>query len=162
MHLYAIVQGLTLVLVANGAPVLATRAFGAWGATPVDFGERYNDGQPLFGSSKTIRGILVSLVATALAALALGVDWRIGVLVAAAAMIGDLLSSFVKRRMKQPSQSMAPGIDQTPESLLPLIVCMAPLGLTVADVLFATMLFWIGGLFLSRALFTLKIRERPY
>ncbi len=112
--------------------------------------------------SKTIRGILASLFATALAAWLLGLGWQVGALAAAAAMAGDLLSSFVKRRMKQPSQSMAPGIDQAPESLLPLIVCMAPLGLTIADILIATLLFWIGELILSRALFSLKIRERPY
>jgi hypothetical protein len=39
---------------------------------------------------------------------------------------------------------------------------MRPLGLGIADVLFATILFWIGELALSRALFSLRIRERPY
>ena len=162
MDLIPIVQGLILVLAANGAPVLATRAFGAWGAAPLDFGARWLDGEPLLGRSKTIRGILASLLATSMVALLLGLGWRVGALAAGGAMAGDLLSSFIKRRLKLAPHSMAPGLDQAPESLLPLIVCAAPLGLTLADVLVATLLFWIGELALSRALFSLKIRERPY
>ena len=162
MHLVPILQGLILVLVANGAPLLATRIFGAWGAAPLDFGARWRDGEPLFGKSKTIRGVLASFVAASIAAPMLGLDWRIGALAAGGAMAGDLLSSFIKRRMKLPPHSMAPGIDQAPESLLPLIFCMAPLRLTLADVVIATALFWVGELILSRALFSLKIRERPY
>lgn len=92
----------------------------------------------------------------------LGLSWPVGALAAAAAMAGDLLSSFVKRRLKLPPQSMAPGLDQAPECLLPLLVCKNPLGLTVSDVMFATILFWIGVVVLSRALFSLKIREKPY
>ncbi|MGO9673583.1 MAG: CDP-archaeol synthase [Methylocella sp.] len=162
MHLVPILQGLVLVLAANGAPVLATRALGAWGAAPLDCGALWLDGEPLFGRSKTIRGLLSSLLAAAMVAPLLGLDWRVGALAGGAAMAGDLLSSFVKRRLKLPPHSMAPGLDQAPESLLPLIVCAAPLGLTLADVLVATLLFWIGELALSRALFSLKIRERPY
>jgi hypothetical protein len=162
MHLVPIVQGLILVLAANGAPVLATRAFGAWSAAPLDFDARWLDGEPLFGRSKTIRGVLASLVAASTVAPLLGLGWRVGAMAAAAAMAGDLLSSFTKRRLKLPPHSMAPGLDQAPESLLPLIVCAAPLGLTLTDVLAATLLFWIGELALSRALFSLKIRERPY
>ncbi len=157
-----IVQGLILVFVANGAPVLAQKFLGGWGAAPLDGGARLFDGAPLFGPSKTIRGVCFSLIATALAASLIGLSWRVGALAAAAAMAGDLLSSFVKRRLRLPAQSMAPGLDQAPECLLPLIVCMRPLGLGVADILFATILFWIGELVLSRALFSLRIRERPY
>jgi hypothetical protein len=162
MHLVPILQGLILVLVANGSPLLATRIFGAWGAAPLDSGALWRDGEPLFGKSKTIRGVLASFVAASIAAPLLGLDWRIGALAAGGAMAGDLLSSFIKRRMKLPPHSMAPGIDQAPESLLPLIFCMAALRLTLADVVIATALFWIGELILSRALFSLKIRERPY
>ncbi len=162
MHPVPILQGLVLVLAANGAPVLATRFFGAWGAAPVDFGARWRDGEPLFGRSKTIRGVAASLVAASVAALFIGLDWRVGALAAVAAMAGDLMSSFIKRRMRLPPQSMAPGLDQFPESFLPLVACMRPLGLGVGDVLFATALFWISVVALSRALFNLKIRERPY
>ncbi|ACK50813.1 protein of unknown function DUF46 [Methylocella silvestris BL2] len=162
MSIAPIAQGLILVFVANGAPILARWAFGLWGNAPLDFHARFADGARLLGSSKTFRGVIASLIATTLVAPLIGVDWRVGALAAAAAMAGDILSSFIKRRLQLPAQGMAPGIDQAPESLLPLIVCKSALGLSLTDVLIATLIFWIGGLLLSRALFTLKIRERPY
>jgi hypothetical protein len=162
MHLLAIVRGLVVVVVANGAPVLAHRILGGWAAFPLDFRARFIDGAPLLGPSKTIRGVFVSIIATSLAAPLLGLSWPVGALAATAAMAGDLLSSFIKRRLKLPPQSMAPGLDQAPECLLPLLVCKNALGLTVSDVIFATIIFWIGVVVLSRALFSLKIREKPY
>lgn len=162
LHLWPIFRGLALVLVANGTPVLAKKLLGEWCAWPLDFGWRFADGRPFLGPSKTIRGVLLSLAATAMAAPWLGLSWKVGAFVGAAAMAGDLISSFVKRRLKLTSESMAPGLDQTPESLIPLLACKTVLGLNTADVLIATALFWIGEMALSRALFNLKIRDRPY
>ncbi len=162
MRLLPVLQSLILIFAANGAPILATKAFGAKAAFPLDFGFVLPDGAPLFGPSKTIRGVVASLIAGTLCALLLGLSWWIGAAAAAAAMAGDLLSSFVKRRVGLAPQAMAPGLDQAPESLLPLIVCKQALGLGLAEVLLGTLLFWIGELLISRALFNLKIRERPY
>ncbi|WP_036260689.1 CDP-archaeol synthase [Methylocapsa aurea] len=162
MPIWPIVQGLTLVMVANGTPLLAKKVFGAWGAWPLDFGARFVDGRPLLGTSKTIRGLLLALVATAGAAPLLGLPWQVGALAGAAAMAGDLLSSFIKRRLGLAPESMALGLDQAPESLLPLLACKNDLGLATTDVLAATALFWAGELALSRALYALNIRDRPY
>jgi len=54
-----------------------------------------NDGKPLFGASKTIRGVVLAVAATTLVAPLVGLPWKIGALVAVFAMIGDLLSSFL-------------------------------------------------------------------
>ncbi len=162
MHVWLIVRGLLLVLVANGAPLLGRRIFGGWCEWRVDFGLRFPDGTPLLGKSKTIRGVVLSVVATSLAAVALALPWTVGALAALAAMAGDMLSSFVKRRLKLPSQSMAPGLDQAPESLFPLLACKDALGLSAHDAVIGAALFWVGEIVLSRALFSLKIRERPY
>jgi hypothetical protein len=162
MHFWPIIEGLLIVLVANGAPVLGQTFLGSWCAWPVDFGLRFFDGAPLLGQSKTIRGVVLSVAATSLAALLLAMPWTLGALAALGAMAGDLLSSFVKRRLKLPSQSMAPGLDQAPESVFPLLVCKQALGLSALDVLVGAALFWVGEMALSRALFDLKIRERPY
>ncbi|PNG26712.1 CDP-archaeol synthase [Methylocella silvestris] len=162
MSIAPIAQALILVFVANGAPILASRVLGLWGNAPLDLHARFSDGARLLGSSKTFRGVIASLIATTLVAPAIGVDWRVGALAASAAMTGDIFSSFIKRRLQLPAQGMAPGIDQAPESLLPLIVCKSALGLSFVDVLVAAFIFWVGALLLSRALFTLKIRERPY
>ena len=51
----------------------------------------------------------------------LGFAWTCGLVVASVAMSGDLLSSFLKRRLSLPPSSRATGIDQIPECLLPTI-----------------------------------------
>jgi CDP-2,3-bis-(O-geranylgeranyl)-sn-glycerol synthase len=92
----------------------------------------------------------------------IGLDWKIGALVALMAMSGDLVSSFVKRRMGRPPSSRAIGLDQVPESLLPLLACTLFLPLGFLDVMVTVTLFFIGELALSRVLFKLHIRNRPY
>jgi hypothetical protein len=82
--------------------------------------------------------------------------------VALLAMAGDLLSSFLKRRRGLPPSSQALGLDQIPESLLPQFACIDPLGLTIADIVAGVVIFLVGELLLSRLLFKLKLRDRPY
>lgn len=162
MNHWPILQGLVLVLVANGTPVLATRLLGQKLAWPLDCGLRLPDGRPLLGRSKTIRGVLLSILVTAAVAPLLGLPWWAGALAGGLAMVGDLLSSLLKRRLGLPSSSRALGLDQVPEALLPLLALQATMGLAAIDVLMATLLFWVGGLLLSRLLFALGIRDRPY
>ena len=114
-----LLQLLILLVVANGTAVVAKKLFGATLARPLDGGALLGDGQPIFGPSKTIRGIVVSLLATSMCAAVMGLGWGVGILVATFAMAGDLFSSFVKRRLHLPSSSMAIGLDHIPESLFP-------------------------------------------
>jgi CDP-2,3-bis-(O-geranylgeranyl)-sn-glycerol synthase len=116
-----LLQLLILLVVANGTAVVAKKLLGATLARPLDGGALFGDGQPIFGPSKTIRGIVVSLLATSICAAAMGLGWEVGILVATFAMAGDLFSSFVKRRLHLPSSSMAIGLDHIPESLFPLL-----------------------------------------
>ncbi len=153
---------LALLGAANGAPVLAKRVLGARWSWPIDGGLRFFDGHPVFGKSKTLRGIVSSILATAAIAALLGIPVEVGAFFAAAAMLGDLFSSFVKRRLGKPSSSQALGLDQVPESLFPLLVCWNALGLTLADAAATVALFFAGELLLSRLLYKLNIRDRPY
>lgn len=162
MNLVAIAQALMLVFVANGAPVIATRLLGTRFDFPMDFHARLSDGARVLGESKTFRGLAASLIAACLAAPAMGLSWRLGALAAIGAMAGDALSSFFKRRLKMPAHGMAPGVDQGPESLLPLFLIRGALGLTLVETVFSAFLFWIGAVALSRALYALKLRETPY
>jgi hypothetical protein len=66
------------------------------------------------------------------------------------AMIGDLFSSFLKRRLRMPPGSVAIGLDQIPEALLPALVAKCALPLTLFDV-FAIVLGFFLGHFLYRA-----------
>ena len=153
---------LILLAAANGTPVIAKTILGQRFAHPVDAGVQFWDGQPVLGPSKTVRGIAVSLVATILASALLGMGWKLGALVSLMSMAGDLLSSFLKRRMKLAPSSMVLGLDQLPEALLPLLVCAQILGFSLADIVAIAAAFFVGELLLSRLLFRLHLRDTPY
>lgn len=162
LHLLPLIQGLLLAAVANGTPIITKWWLGARWAFPLDGGLHLRDGEPLFGTSKTIRGLLLAVAMTALASSLMGLGPAIGGLAGAAAMTGDLMSSFTKRRLRLKPSSMAPGLDQVPEVLLPLVAVSGRLGLGIPDIVMGVAAFWIGELLISRVLFTLKIRDRPY
>lgn len=162
MQLQLIFKFVLLLAVANGTPVIAERLLGRFLSYPLDAGKAFIDGQPLFGSSKTTRGIIVAVMATSACAPIFGVAWTTGLVIGLAAMAGDLVSSFVKRRIGHPPSSRALGLDQIPESLLPALACTSLLALTAADVILVVALFSVGELILSRLLFKMHIREQPY
>lgn len=162
MHPILILQLLILIAVANATPVLAKRALGKTFAWPLDGGAMFVDGKPLLGASKTIRGIVVSLLATPIVAMLMGLGWELGALVAVAAMAGDLLSSFIKRRLSLAPSSMAMGLDQIPESLLPLVAAKWLVPVTLLDIAAGTAIFFVGSLAVSRVLFKLNVRDEPY
>ncbi len=157
-----IVTVLLLLGVANGAPILLNKLLGRRFVYPVDGGLRWRDGRPLFGASKTVGGIIVAVAATALVAKWLGLSFGFGALFGALAMLGDLISSFVKRRRGLKPSSMALGLDQIPEALLPTVAAAFYLELTLLDVVLIVALFFSLGVILSPLLFMLNIRKRPY
>ncbi|MBV9815661.1 MAG: CDP-archaeol synthase, partial [Alphaproteobacteria bacterium] len=118
--------------------------------------------RPVFGRSKTIRGIVLAGVATTAAAPVIGLRWEIGLLVGGFTMAGDLFSSFCKRRLGLPTSSRASGLDQVPEALLPLLACRELLALTAADILVCVVMFAAGEVVLSRLLYAFRLRDRPY
>jgi CDP-2,3-bis-(O-geranylgeranyl)-sn-glycerol synthase len=77
-------------------------------------------------------------------------------------MAGDLVSSFVKRRVGLPSSSQASGLDQVPEALFPLLGCRDLLSLSIADIGAGVALFFIGDVVASRLLYAVRLRDRPY
>jgi len=162
MHPLLILQLMILLTLANGTPVVANRILGRRFARPLDAGIKFFDGRPLLGASKTIRGIALSLLVSAAGAPLIGLDAGIGAAVAGAAMAGDLLSSFVKRRLGLPPSSRATGLDQIPESLFPLLACRELLSLSAADIGAAVGIFLVGEVLLSRLLYRLRLRDRPY
>lgn len=157
-----IAQTVLLLTLANGIPLAAHDLLGGRFSFPLDAHVRFFDGRPVFGSSKTVRGILLALVGTAAGAPLVGVPWRIGLELGAVAMAGDLFSSFIKRRHRLAPGSRATGLDQVPESLLPLLAVQHALALTAGDIAAAVGIFLVGEILVSRLLFRLRLRERPY
>jgi hypothetical protein len=162
IHVTLLLQLLMLLVVANGAAVAAKKVLGTTFARPLDGGTLFVDGRPVLGPTKTIRGIITSVLATSICASLMDLGWEIGALIAAFAMAGDLLSSFVKRRLRLASSSMAIGLDHIPESLFPLLAGRLLLPLSIFDVVVGVTIFVAGGLVLSPILFRLNLRDEPH
>lgn len=90
---------------ANAAPV----ALG--GGPPLDGGENWYDGKPFLGSHKTFRGTVVGILA-GLVIGALQTNTIGGLAQGVGAILGDLLSSFLKRRWDVPPGDSSPLLDQ--------------------------------------------------
>ena len=157
-----VIPTLVLLVVANGTPVIVKRLFGTRADHAIDGGARFADGRFIFGPSKTIRGIVSSVIATALAAPIVGFTFLAGVVIALGAMAGDLASSFIKRRLGLEPSAKATGLDQIPEALLPCPFLSAVLPLTAADVAIIVLLFFGAELVLSELLFRAGVRNRSY
>lgn len=146
----------------NGAPILLAKILGKRFNQPIDGNVLLKDGQPIFGQSKTIRGFLVAVLVSIgigyLCEFPLALSATFGLL----AMLGDLTSSFIKRRLGYQPSSMALGIDQIPESLFPLLGIKLWLTLSFSQIAAIVFAFFGLELILSRLLFWLRIRKTPY
>ena len=162
MHWSQIGRILILLTIGNGAPVIAQKLFGSRWSRPLDAGRIWRDGQPVLGASKTVRGVICSILATMIVAPLIGVNWKIGLEIGVAAMVGDIFSSFVKRRLGIRASERATGLDQVPESLLPALLCAYEFELNWPDVVIIMGIFFVGEIALSQLLYTLRIRMRPY
>ena len=156
-------KALLLILVANSAPILIRQiTVFARLDYPLDFKYRFIDGNRLLGHSKTWRGLIAALLATMLCSYLIQTGWNTGLMAGALAMLGDSLSSFSKRRLAIKPSGMAIGIDQIPESLLPLLYLHHVWQLDWLNVWVLVVIFMLLELALSRILFRFHIRKRPY
>lgn len=141
---------LLLVLLANATPVLASVVLRGRLRQPLDGGSRLPDHRRVLGPTKTLGGLLAALLVTVAGAVVLGFDWWIGLVIGAAAMIGDLASSLVKRRLGRPPHSRVLLLDELPEAALPTAAVALPLGLS-----------WWDGLVVVAAFLLLHIVLNP-
>ena len=140
-----------LLVTSHSTPAVAGGLLGPRWAWPIDGGLAWRDGRPLFGASKTWRGLALALAASTLATSLLLERPGLGLAFAALAMTGDLVSSFVKRRRGLAPHTDAPFIDQLPESLLPLIVLRDALSMSWTDLLLLAALFVPANLVANRS-----------
>lgn len=153
---------LLLIIIANGAPILARVLLCKRFGYAIDFGKFFFDNRPLFGPSKTWRGVIAALLATVLAAILLGYSAETGACIACYAVSGDLVSSFIKRRLGMSPSSMALFMDQVPESLLPAIMMKNTFMLDFPSLLLLVSMFIVLELTFSQVLYRWRIRKRPY
>jgi len=160
--IWLIGRALLLLAAANISPIAVKGLLGDRWSLPLDGGLRFIDGEPLLGRSKTVRGLVTAAVAAALAAVAMGLPALLGAELGALAMLGDALASFGKRRLKVAPSARATGLDQIPESLLPLILLRGPLGLSWLQVAAVTLAFFVIEIPLARISFRFGLRDRPF
>ncbi|SES84383.1 MULTISPECIES: CDP-archaeol synthase [Marinobacter] len=153
---------LLLLVLANGAPVVAARLLQHRFSAPVDGGLRLWDGQPLLGRSKTWRGLVAGLLSCTVFAPVMGLSVSFGVVFAALALGGDLLSSFIKRRMALEPSARASGLDQLPESVLPVAYAWWQLDFPLWQAIGVVLLFVTANMVFSPLLYQLGIRKQPH
>mgnify|MGYP000079353769 CR=1 FL=1 len=153
---------LIILGLANGAPILAARVFSNRFVQPIDGGRIAFDGHPWLGSSKTWRGLLCAYVLALPVALWLGFSAMMSFNMISLSMCGDLGSSFIKRRLGMASSSRAFALDQIPEAGLPLVYLWWIASLSILEGILIVTLFIFVEIVLSKILFHLHIRKRPY
>lgn len=151
-----------MLVLANGAPVVAAKVFRRRWSAPVDAGLHGFDGRPLLGKSKTWRGITSGALCCALFALATGHGFVFGLLFGLLALAGDLLSSFIKRRLGLKSSARMPWLDQVPEAAFPVLLAMAWGLVDVWVALFVVVFFTLANMWISPLLYRLGIRRQPH
>lgn len=152
---------LVLLIVANSAPIFARILLGVWSNWPIDGGIVYRDGRPLLGPTKTLRGLLAAVCATGMAAPLIDIDIITSALFGFCSMLGDLASSFIKRRLGVESSTSVLGLDQGLETLCPLFVFRERFDLQLADIFIISAIFFALNIVFSPLLSRLHIRHRP-
>ena len=150
MNVWLTTQLVLLLVIANATPVIISLLAGRHWNRPLDGNRRFLDQRPLLGPSKTVRGVLGSILVTALVAPLFGLTVIEGAGFALLAMTGDLGSSFIKRRLGIASSRSAPLLDQLPETVLPLWALQTVLGADVYERVLAVAIFIVIDLSLSR------------
>jgi hypothetical protein len=157
-----IIQALILIGTANSAPIIARKLFGTHFSRPVDAGMVLSDQQPLFGASKTWRGLVAAVICPAAIAPLIGLSTLLGAGFGALSISADLLASFTKRRLGYAPSSRARLLDVFPEALLPMLVFNSLLGLGKWDILLTALIFFVLEASISPLLYRWHIRNRPY
>ena len=154
--------GLLLLITANGSPVIIRKILSERLLIPIDNGCILKDGYRLLGSTKTWAGLISAIFFTTAISFFCEIALLTGFLFAAITMCGDMLTSFIKRRLGKLDSARARGLDTIPESLLPLWLLRDSLGLTIIEVAITVLLFFLFEEIVSPILFKLHIRNQPY
>lgn len=148
---------------ANAAPVLLG------GGPPLDMGKKFVDGRRIFGEGKTARGFVCGLAVGTIVGILQGIVGGplreyllLGFLLALGALLGDLASSFIKRRLGIERGGAAPGLDQLSFVVVALILASlvkVPSWQVMAAILIITPPIHLATNFVG---YKLGVKSRPY
>jgi CDP-2,3-bis-(O-geranylgeranyl)-sn-glycerol synthase len=168
------------VATANMAPVVFKNQLTRL-ATPIDGGRLFR-GQPLFGDHKTWRGLLVATLTGGVVFLLQWLltqqfpeqltnwapfditqgPWWFGFLFGFAAIFGDLVKSFFKRRINiKPGQTWFP-FDQIDLIVFSLVVASWFYPITITMIIVSFLIGPLVHIVINRVGFWLKLKETPW
>ncbi|BCU70491.1 CDP-2,3-bis-(O-geranylgeranyl)-sn-glycerol synthase [Stygiolobus caldivivus] len=149
-------------LVANGSAPFVRRG------TPIDFGKKLSDNRRLLGDGKTFEGLLLALTfgstVGVIIAKFLGEEWIvIAFWESLAAMLGDMLGAFIKRRLGMERGQRAPLLDQL-DFFLASTLALLILGVKLQVIQVISVGLIVIGLhmFTNYVAFRLKIKSVPW
>ena len=135
----------------------------------MDMGKKFSDGRRILGDGKTTRGFAGGLIVGTIVGLLqgiaeapLGEHLLLGFLLALGALLGDLVSSFIKRRLDIERGGAAPGLDQLGFAVVALILATPVKVLTwqaIAVILIITPPIHLATNFVG---YKLGLKSRPY
>lgn len=149
--------------VANATPVVLG------GGRPIDAGKKFTDGRPIFGAGKTVQGFIAGLAAGTFIGLLQGIAegplshfLALGFLLALGALLGDLLGSFIKRRLGIERGGAAPGLDQLSFVVVALLAA-SPLDLPSWEIVLTIIIITLPiHLATNFGGYKLGLKSRPY
>jgi hypothetical protein len=144
---------LLLLWLVNLAPPLAAHGLRGRIDLPLD------RGTGLLGPHKTVRGLLAGTAAGPAAGLLLGLPLGASLLCGLLSMVGDLISSLVKRRLGMASGRDAPGLDHIPEGGLPLVYLRYTGMLDTLEALLLLAVFALAGWAVTVGIKRILLRE---
>ncbi|MEX0567885.1 MAG: CDP-2,3-bis-(O-geranylgeranyl)-sn-glycerol synthase [Candidatus Njordarchaeota archaeon] len=170
----SILHGLAYVLpayLANSSPVFVG------GGPPLDKGKNFFDGRRIFGDHKTIRGFLGGILIGTISGLLLPYIFSVlniaylsyidglllALLLSLGAHIGDLLGSFIKRRLNLKPGAPAPFLDQAGFIIFAFIIAypLYPL-ITMIEVVIIILITLIVHPVSNIVAYLLGLKDKPW
>lgn len=167
---------LMLYIALTAAPMYVANAsamiFG--GKTPIDGGKHFWDGKPLLGKGKTWKGTLMGVLLGTFAGLLI---WNFfsaeaallsseypsyAFLLALGAIVGDMVGSFIKRRMNIERGKQAPLLDQLDFVIGGLVLGLVYFQPDVVQVLVLILITPLIHSLANRIAFLLKLKNVPW
>ena len=149
----------------NLLPPLASLIWGERFNMPLDGNRLWLDHHPLFGPHKTIRGVVISVSGGMAVFTLLGIPWWAAGIASLLTMAGDLLSSFIKRRLNMPSGQNVAVLDQIFESLLPVLFLKYYMHLNLWQSILILICFipiaWLGSCFWNFITYRTPLENYP-
>lgn len=157
---------------ANAAPLFLDSLFDK--KRPLDMGKRFVDGKRIFGDGKTLEGTLFGILTgfvyfftLYILSKSLGIElysnWIEGILLVTGTMFGDVLGSFIKRRMGIERGEMLPIFDQTGFLIFAIIFRSIAFGPLPYDfVIYVFMITFIAHIFTNISAFKMGLKKKPY